>query len=379
MSGLDERTVLVGEVGAALAAATTVRDAMRALVCCLSPALCDGCEVVLPDGDGTLRRVAAGPGAVSARERVPVPELANHPVRQVMATNRSLVLDVDDPEHVELFGPLEDPLSARSLGLRSAVLAPLMGRTRNRGVLAVAMVDSGRTFRSDDVELVETIAHLAGLAVDNLEALDRQRRETEGLRRAGRVAASLNSADDLAQIGLAIVDVAKSELAATSGVLYIAVGEELHLVATSGYGGEQLDGWRTISLDARTAVADACRSGQAVICETTEEILARYPGAIELPAFEEKALMTVPLAVGGRVLGVAYWSFDRPRHLSQDDRDFIELVARLGAAAIVRVRARQSEAELRGTTDVAGSGAERQPGAAGRPRRGERDRHDRRP
>ena len=329
-----------------MAAATTVRDAMRALVGCLSPALCDGCEVVLPDNDGTLRRVAAGPGAVSARERVPVPELADHPVRQVMATNRSLVLDVDNPEHVELFGPLEDPLSARSLGLRSAVLAPLMGRTKNRGVLAVAMVDSGRAFRNDDVELVETIARLAGLAVDNLEVLDRQRRETEGLRRAGRVAASLNAADDLAQIGLAIVDVAKSELAATSGVMYVAVGEQLHLIATSGYGGEQLEGWRTMSLDTRTAVSDACRSGQAVICETTEEIFARYPGAADLPGFDEQALVTMPLSVGGRVLGAAYWSFDRPKHLSQDDLDFIELVAQLGAGAIVRVRARQSESDF---------------------------------
>ena len=329
-----------------MAAATTVRDAMRALVGCLSPALCDGCEVVLPDADGTLRRVAAGPGAVSARERVPVPELADHPVRQVMATNRSLVLDVDNPEHVELFGPLEDPLSARSLGLRSAVLAPLMGRTKNRGVLAVAMVDSGRAFRNDDVELVETIARLAGLAVDNLDVLDRQRRETEGLRRAGRVAASLNAADDLAQIGLAIVDVAKSELAATSGVLYVAVGEQLHLIATSGYGGEQLEGWRTMSLDTRTAVSDACRSGQSVICETTEEIFARYPGAADLPGFDEQALVTMPLSVGGRVLGAAYWSFDRPKHLSQDDLDFIELVAQLGAGAIVRVRARQSESDF---------------------------------
>ena len=69
MSGLDERTVLVGEASAALAAAATVRDAMRALVGCLTPAFCDGCEVVLPDDDGTLRRVAAGPGAASARER----------------------------------------------------------------------------------------------------------------------------------------------------------------------------------------------------------------------------------------------------------------------------------------------------------------------
>ncbi len=345
MSGLDERTVLIGEVSAALAAAATVRDAMRALVACLTPAFCDGCEVVLPDDDGTLRRVAAGPGAVSAWERVPVPEVANHPVRQVMASNRPLVLDVDNPEHVELFGPLEDPLSARSLGLRCAVLAPVLGRTKNRGVLAVAMVDSGRTFGADDVELVETIARLAGLAVDNLDALDRQRRETAELRRAGRVAVSLNAADDLAQIGLAIVDVAKSELGAASGVLYVAAGEELHLVATSGYGDEQLDGWRTISLDARAAVADACRTGQAVVCESPEEIVAHYPGAANLPTFEEQALVTVPLAVGGRVLGAAYWSFDRPKHLSQEDLEFIELVAQLGVSAIVRVRARQSDAD----------------------------------
>ncbi len=125
---LDNHTFLLGEVAAALGSAGSVRDVMRALVDSLAPAFCDGCEVVMPDGDGTLRRVAVGPAWVSSREHVPVPALAEHPVRQVLASGQVMVLDVDDPQHAELFGPAEAPLSARALGVRSAVLAPLAGR-----------------------------------------------------------------------------------------------------------------------------------------------------------------------------------------------------------------------------------------------------------
>ena len=151
------------------------------------------------------------PAWVSSREHVPVPALAEHPVRQVLAHGQVMVLDVDDPHHAELFGPAEAPLSARALGVRSAVLAPLAGRAGSLGVLAVAMGPSDRKFGDDDVELVPIMGRLAGLAIENIEALQRQRLIANRLRRAGRVAVSVNAADDIARIGTAVIDVAGSD------------------------------------------------------------------------------------------------------------------------------------------------------------------------
>ena len=227
--------------------------------------------------------------------------------------------------------------------MRSAVLAPLAGRTGSLGVLAVAMGSSDRKFGDDDVELVPIIARLAGLAIENIEALQRQRLIANRLRRAGRVAVSVNAADDIAQIGTALIDVAGSELGAASGLLYLTAGEDLQLVASSGDASARFETWRTIPLDASAPVADACRTGTPVICETAEDIVSRYPAQVEHA--DDRALLAAPLMRGGLPFGAVHWSFDHPERFSEDDLSFVELVGEQVVAAIVRTRASKSVAE----------------------------------
>ncbi|MGH9269849.1 MAG: SpoIIE family protein phosphatase, partial [Ilumatobacteraceae bacterium] len=222
---------------------------------------------------------------------------------------------------------------------------PLTGRTRPIGVLVVASGPSGREFDADDAAFVPIIARLAALAIENLEALDRQQMVTSRLRRVGRVAEALNAAEGIDEIGSALVDVARTELGASTGLLYLVDGDDLVLAASSGYDDRRLDGWRRVPLTLAVPATDAWRTGTTVICPDLDEIERQYPGTIDIEGFAEQALLAVPVNIGSERLGAACWSFDRPQQIDADEVGFLDLVADQVGATIARVRAGRSAAE----------------------------------
>jgi len=64
--------------------------------------------------------------------------------------------------------PNSDELAMlQGLGLKSALIVPLLARGRTLGALSFVQAESGRKYGPDDVALVQELAHHAGLAVDN--------------------------------------------------------------------------------------------------------------------------------------------------------------------------------------------------------------------
>ncbi|MGI9031770.1 MAG: SpoIIE family protein phosphatase [Ilumatobacteraceae bacterium] len=342
-AGLDPRTRLLGDVAAALGSAMSLHDALQSLVSTLAPAYCDACEVVMPDADDVLRRVAAGPAAASVRQGSSIPDVEDHPVRRVFETGRDLLIDIDvEPE---AFGPPDQADTATALGARSAVLASLTGRTGPLGVLALAVGPSDRRFGAYDLAFVPIVARLTALAIENLEAVEQQLVVTNRLRRVGRVAAALNASEGVVQIGAALVDVARAALGATTGLLYLVDGDDLVLAAAHGYEDDRLGGWPRSPLSTTAPAADAWRSGRPVVCEDYLQIVSRYPYVKDVEAFDEHAIVAVPVKLGGERLGAAFFSFNRARRFTEDDLSFLDLVADQVGAAIVRVRAGRSVAD----------------------------------
>jgi sigma-B regulation protein RsbU (phosphoserine phosphatase) len=341
----DERVELLAAVAAALSSAGSLPQVMRALVGSLAPALCDGCEVAMPDDDGVLRRVAAGPGSFSTREHAPIPDLADHPLRRAM-DGELQVLHLDDPDQVSKFGPPEIPTSARALGTRSAVVAPMTGRSTVLGALAAAQGPSGRDWSPADVEFVASVARLGGLAIENLQSLEHQERTVRRLLRAGRVAAALNDADDIAEIARVVSELAGAELGSTTGLTYLFDGHALQLASSRGYEAAQLEGWHTIELDRSAPTTDACRAGAIVACESPDEVLARYPHLAATETYGDHAFLAAPLQAGDDLIGAAYWAFDEPRTFTDDDLGFVELVAEQTVAAVTRAQARSAQEQV---------------------------------
>jgi PAS domain S-box-containing protein len=139
------------------------------------PTLADWCIIDLIEPDGTLRRVAvAHPDADKMRmamevsSRYPASSRTDVGPAHVARTGRTEIVPVITDEQIKAGARDADHLAfLRSLQLRSAIIAPLVGRGRALGALTLIAAESGRQFSARDLAVVEDLALRAGLAVDN--------------------------------------------------------------------------------------------------------------------------------------------------------------------------------------------------------------------
>jgi serine phosphatase RsbU (regulator of sigma subunit) len=80
-----------------------------------------------------------------------------------------------DATHLELI---------RTLGLRSAIVVPLLVRGRSLGALTLVHAESGRRFTEDDLTFVGQLASTAAFALDNAALYEQQRRVAHTLQTA---------------------------------------------------------------------------------------------------------------------------------------------------------------------------------------------------
>jgi len=359
------RTEVLARAATALAEAGDVTDVSEALIAALCPGLADVCEVALRGQDGAVWRVASGPGKMSSRVRTPVPDVEGHPLRRAVA-GEFLVINADDDPDERLLGPADQPLTARALGVRSAVIAPLMSGDTAVGAIAVAMRAPDRRFTEEDHELIRVIARLAGRTVDNLVTADLQRRVTARLRTANAIAAGFAEARDARSIAEVLVHRGGEEIGADWGLVYLldpaddaagapragggasggGSGRMLQLAAHYGHPAERIERWRTVAVDASTPAGDVARGANGSLwLERLADVVARYPSIGDVEGSSERSIAAVRLAHGTEPVGAAFWSFDVERRFNDADRGFLELIAEQAASAVGRARATATAAE----------------------------------
>ncbi len=333
------RSDVLARAATALAAANDVTEVAEALIRVLCPAVADGCEIALQSQDGEIWRIASGPGEMTSRLRTRVPPADDHPLRRAVA-GEFLVIDADNDPQDRLFGPADEPTSARGLGLRSAVIAPMPSGTAIIGALAVAMRSSERQFSAEDQDLLRIVAQLTGRTIDNLQSAELQRRVAARLRTAGAIGAlfaEAQEADDIAEI---LIRRGGDELGARSGMAYLLEGGVLQLVAHFGHPADRIERWRSVSTETGTPLGDVM-SGKlpSIWLESLDDVLSKYPSVGAVDGSAERSLAAVRLAHGASTVGAAFWTFDVARRFNDADRGFVELIADQAAAAIGRARA----------------------------------------
>jgi PAS domain S-box-containing protein len=155
-------------VHAAIEAGGEPLTLLRRCVESLVPSYADGCEVdVLVDGE--VVRIVAGTNRqdVRQRERLAVADVPDHPVLAVLAGAPARLIDIDVPGDEHLLGPPDVPGSARSLGIRTALLAPVVAAGEVIGSLGLGRGPSGRRFGADDVATAVDLARRIGLGWHN--------------------------------------------------------------------------------------------------------------------------------------------------------------------------------------------------------------------
>ncbi|HEY1013994.1 MAG TPA: PAS domain S-box protein, partial [Herpetosiphonaceae bacterium] len=170
-----ERQRFLAELGEALASSLDVGATLDTLARLAVPQVADWCAIDLLAEDGALERLAvAHPDPAKAararalHERYPPRPDTPGGIHAAIRAGKAL-----------LHGPLSDELLAagasdadhlamlRELGVRSAIVAPLVTRGRAQGAITFVSAESGRIFGPDDLALAEEIVRRAALALDN--------------------------------------------------------------------------------------------------------------------------------------------------------------------------------------------------------------------
>jgi PAS domain S-box-containing protein len=145
------------------------------------PRIADWCGVEIVDADGGLTQLAVAhvdPAKVElAREwRRRWPPSPESPIYQVVATGTPAMIAEITNAMIEAGAP--DPEQRRvafELGLRSAMVVPLVVAGKAIGALSFITAESGRSYQPEDLILASEIARRASLAIENARAFTEAR------------------------------------------------------------------------------------------------------------------------------------------------------------------------------------------------------------
>ena len=145
---------------------------------------------------------------------------------------------------------------------------------------------------------------------------------------------------------LSVEDVATSVLQLanqTLGTVFAGVallsddGESLQFVPLNSQPGATVAGWGAHRLDLASPLTECVRLRQPMYHASPAELLATYPNlAVTVEEAGERAFASVPLLVGGRVIGALLLSWATERVFTEQDRSFLRMLAAQCAQAVER-------------------------------------------
>ena len=169
----NERLSFLADASVALDATLDFPQTAAAVCDLLVPRLADWCAVQVMDGDALvtveLRHFDAAKVATARRlqELYPVDMTAPTGAPNVIRTGVPEIYPEIPPEMIEASARSPEHLAAlQQLGLSSAVVVPLVGRTGNFGAITLIHAESGRRYSDEDLPFVEDVARRAALALE---------------------------------------------------------------------------------------------------------------------------------------------------------------------------------------------------------------------
>ena len=170
-----DRLRFLAEAGAQLAGALDVDETLKSLVRVASNTLADWAVVLLIDEDGAIQHIASAhrepekdvlsrslhatqlrhaSGAKLLWEAIRTRE----PMLLPVVTDELMAESARNPEHLAML---------RGMGLSSLLYAPMIGRDRVQGAIALFMAGSGRSLGEEDKAIATEMARRASLVLEN--------------------------------------------------------------------------------------------------------------------------------------------------------------------------------------------------------------------
>jgi PAS domain S-box-containing protein len=184
---------ILARAGAALSASLDYHDTLQAVTRLVVPALADWCVIYLLDEEGEPRVVALmhpdpayqRRGSAALSQGTPIGRAFTSVTHAVLNSSQPLLIPRIVPESLRALAT--DPLqlaTMQALGLRSAMLVPLLADGRTLGVMSLVSAESGRRYTAEDLALAEELGRRIGLAIDHSrlhQELAARTEELEGL------------------------------------------------------------------------------------------------------------------------------------------------------------------------------------------------------
>ena len=243
------------------------------------------------------------------------------------------------------YGPLDYPLARAVAG--EVVEQHLMRYVRGDGRLAQLSV-SAAPVRGTDGQPTHAVCTMTDVSA---------REETaERTRQLQHVSAALAAAVSPTAVTELFVAHAVRALGAFGGSLALVEPDGVHarFAHAIGYPEEEVARWRTFPLSLSTPFGDAIRGRAVVVVSGDDEWSVRYPHLVPSSRVTmNTALVSLPLLVGERAVGVVGLGFHDPRVLSGEERTYLETLAGIAAQALDRAHAYQGEHAARAEAEEA--------------------------
>jgi PAS domain S-box-containing protein len=250
-----------------------------------------------------------------------------------------LAVQRERPVAVDAYDELEQRVPHDAYrGFTHALVAPMVWGGEVRGVLGVGVRTAGATpFRRDDLDLLETFAGLASLALRNAESFAERTHQARVERAFSQVASLLSEPLSQAET---LDAAAHAACEAVDGSFAVALMPEGGRLAVAG--AHELPEELPLT-EVPAALAEAAADGRVVAASRLRDD-GRFTDVWRQAPFE--ALLAVPVEGDGRGLIVVFFGEQRP--FTADDLELGRRVARATRAALARSRAFESERIARG-------------------------------
>ncbi|MBD2256108.1 GAF domain-containing protein [Pseudanabaena sp. FACHB-2040] len=361
----QRRSAFLADISTALASSLKYEQTLANVADLAVPFFADWCAIDLLQDNRIIQRVAVAhhnPEKVQLawdlHQRYPKRLEEAEGIAKVLRTGQPEVMPiVSDAALASVAQDAEHLRILRELGLKSAIVSPLIARGQILGAITFVTAESERRYSETDCILAEDVAHRAAIAIDNArlyqeaqKAQQAAERSAERITRLQSVTAALSESLTPAEVSEVIADQGMAALGAEFAMVALLDerARELEVVRSVGVDSRQLEGWQRFPLSTAVPLAEAVRTGQPIWAEPPEVRAARYP---HLAAYYEqhplKTWISVPLMTEGRAVGGISFGFMKPPYLVEEQQAFILSLAQQYAQAIVRTHLYEAEREAR--------------------------------
>jgi|GEM_PF-1156382 len=341
----------LAEAGTVLSSSLDYEVTLSAVARLVVPRLADWCSVYVVDTGGGLRRLVVAhsdPEKMKfaeeyARRYPPSPEdprgvsgviRSGEPVLTPEVTDQMLVAVARDADHLTLL---------RGLGLRSAMIIPLITRGRRVGAITFGAAESGRRYGSADLALAQELGERAALAVDNARLFHESE---EALHRLGvliEASGRLTNSLELPAVQSAILDLSHRLVAADAYAVWRldAAANEWRIADSANLSEAYLKNSGRISAPGHQIPERPVVAEDAQAAEGLESRRQMYQ------AEGIESVLAVPLRHHGCVVGTLVFYYRTRRKFDDVTVRVATALADLAGAALATSELYQRESELR--------------------------------